>query len=147
MLNLLFKSHNVMEEIGVVYKVSKSNFATVRFDRRTACENCNMCLKPREQNYVELKIKNTINAKEGDKVKVMMSNKAVITASLLVYIVPLIIFGIALFASSKLKLWLSLLISFLSLVLSFIMIFIIDKIIRNKSNFTPKMIEIIRDLD
>lgn len=136
-----------MEEIGVVYKVSRSNYATIRFDRKIACENCNMCLKPREENFVELKIKNTLNAKAGDRVRVHMADKAVITASFLVYIFPLVIFGASLFSTFKLKLWVSLLISFLSLVASFIVVFIMDKIIRRKSNFVPKMVEVISEID
>ena len=72
-----------MKEIGFVHKV-KGSTATVRFERKTACENCNMCLKPKEEMYVELKLKNTLNAKVGDKVEVTMGQRAVLTASFIV---------------------------------------------------------------
>ena len=75
-----------MIEIGKVFNIKSNGIATVRFDRKTACENCNMCLKPREENYVELRLKNTLNAKVGDTVKVVMGKRAVLTASVIVYL-------------------------------------------------------------
>ena len=62
-----------MKEVGVVHK-TKGSFAVVRFERKTACENCNMCLKPREEMYVELRLKNKLNAKVGDIVEVESPN-------------------------------------------------------------------------
>lgn len=136
-----------MIEVGVVNKLSRLNYATVRFDRRAACENCNMCLKPRDQNYVELRVKNTLNAKVGDRVKIQMGKKAVLTASFIVYIIPLLFFAIALFTTYKFKLWITIMVSIISLIAGFIFVFVLDIVLRKKSSFTPEMVEVIKEID
>lgn len=128
-----------MKEVGFVHKI-KGSTATVRFERKTACENCNMCLKPREEMYVELRLKNSLNAKVGDKVEVTMGKRAVLTASFIVYVVPLLIMAIVLVATFKLELWISLVASLGSLALSFAGVAIVDKlIIKKKADYLPVM--------
>lgn len=132
-----------MREVGIVHKV-RGTFATVRFDRKTACENCNMCLKPREANYVELRVKNTLSAKAGDSVEVAMGDRAVLTAALLVYAVPLIIMGIVLSVTYTLDIGICLAATFGSLILAFISVALIDKfVIRQKKEYAPTMIAIV----
>ena len=134
-----------MKEVGFVHKI-KGGTATVRFERKTACENCNMCLKPREEMYVELKLKNSLNAKVGDKVEVTMGQRAVLTASFIVYVVPLLVMAIALGATFKLELWISLVASLGSLALSFIGVALVDKlIIKKKADYLPVMSAIIKE--
>ena len=136
-----------MKEIGVVHKI-KGSFATVRFERKTACENCNMCLKPRDEMYVELRLKNSLNANIGDKVEVTMGKKAVLTSSFIVYVMPLIVMAIVLGITYKMELWISLLSSLGSLVISYIGVALIDRlIIRKKANYLPIMTDIINDKD
>lgn len=136
-----------MKEIGVVHKI-KGSFATVRFERKTACENCNMCLKPRDEMYVELRLKNSLNANIGDKVEVTMGQKAVLTSSFIVYVMPLIVMATILGITYKMELWISLLSSLGSLVISYIGIALIDRlIIRKKANYLPIMTDIINDKD
>lgn len=136
-----------MKEIGVVHKI-KGSFATVRFERKTACENCNMCLKPRDEMYVELRLKNSLNANIGDKVEVTMGQKAVLTSSFIVYVMPLIVMAIVLGITYKMELWISLLSSLGSLVISYIGVALIDRlIIRKKANYLPIMTDIINDKD
>ena len=136
-----------MKEIGVVHKI-KGSFATVRFERKTACENCNMCLKPRDEMYVELRLKNSLNANIGDKVEVTMGQKAVLTSSFIVYVMPLIVMATVLGITYKMELWISLLSSLGSLVISYIGVALIDRlIIRKKANYLPIMTDIINDKD
>ena len=136
-----------MKEVGVVHKI-KGNTATVRFERKTACENCNMCLKPKEEMYVELKVRNSQNAKIGDKVEVTMGQRAVLTASFIVYVFPLLVMAIVIACTYKLEVWISLVASLASLVLSFIAVAIIDKlIIKKKKDYLPIMSAIINKED
>lgn len=128
-----------MRETGVVSKV-KGRFATVRFDRKTACEHCNMCLKPREANYVELRLPNTLNAAVGDKVTVAMGNRAVLTAATLVYVLPLIPMAIILACTYKLNAYVSLGASAAGLVAGFIAVALIDRfVIRKRKGYMPVM--------
>lgn len=136
-----------MKEVGVVHKI-KGSFATVRFERKTACENCNMCLKPRDEMYVELRLKNSLNANIGDKVEVTMGQKAVLASSFIVYVMPLIVMATVLGITYKMELWISLLSSLGSLVISYIGVALIDRlIIRKKANYLPIMTDIINDKD
>ena len=136
-----------MKEVGVVHKI-KGNTATVRFERKTACENCNMCLKPKEEMYVELKVRNSQNAKIGDKVEVTMGQRAVLTASFIVYVFPLLVMAIVIGCTYKLEVWISLVAFLASLVLSFIAVAIIDKlIIKKKKDYLPVMSAIINKED
>ena len=133
-----------MIEIGKVFSIKPNGMTTVRFDRKTACENCNMCLKPREVNYVELRLKNTIGAKVGDTVKVVMGKRAVLTASVIVYLIPLALMAIALVATHMLDQLISFGIGMGTLAIGFIIVAVIDKlIIRKKSDYLPRMVEII----
>lgn len=132
-----------MIEIGKVVKISRSGLATIRFDRKLACENCNMCLKPRDENYVEIRVQNILGASVGDNVKVEIGDKSVVSAAILVYLFPLLIFGIVLAFTYKLKLLICLLSSFFALLGCFLIVGIIDrKIIKKKKSFAPKMTEI-----
>ncbi len=132
-----------MRETGVVHKV-RGRFATVRFDRKAACENCNMCLKPREANYVELRLENTLNAAVGDKVEVAMGDRAVLTAALLVYAVPLIVMGAALGFTYTLELWICLTVSFGAMIFAFAAVSLIDRfVLRRRPEYMPKMIAIV----
>lgn len=134
-----------MKEVGVVHKI-KGSMATIRFERKTACENCNMCLKPKEEMYVELKLKNSLNAKVGDKVEVTMGQRAVLTASFIVYMLPLLLMAIVIVCTYQLEVWVSLVASLGSMVVGFICVSLIDKlIIRKKADYLPSMSEIITE--
>lgn len=128
-----------MRETGVVSKV-KGKFATVRFDRKTACEHCNMCLKPREANYVELRLPNTLNAVVGDKVTVAMGNRVVLAAATLVYVLPLIPMAIILACTYKLNAYVSLGASAAGLIAGFVAVALIDRfVIRKRKGYMPVM--------
>ncbi|MBR2479766.1 MAG: SoxR reducing system RseC family protein [Clostridia bacterium] len=134
-----------MKEIGLVHKI-KGNTATIRFERKTACENCNMCLKPKEEMYVELKVRNSLNAKVGDKVEVTMGQRAVLTASFIVYVMPLLVMFVVIGCTYKMDVWISLVASLGSLIVSFIGVAIIDKlIIKKKVDYLPVMSAIINE--
>ena len=92
-----------MTEIGTISKIDKKNRATVRFPRKTACENCRMCLKPKDEMYVELLVKNTLGAKVGDKVSVSMGKQIVLISSIIVYLLPVVLVAAALFFTRSMK--------------------------------------------
>jgi len=140
------KAQVTMIEVGVVHKLTRSGFAVVRFDRKMACENCNMCFKPKEENYVELKVKNDLGAKEGDRVSVQMGERAVLTASFWVYVVPLVLVGIVILSTYKLPSeWISIGASLGTLVVSLAGLTLVDRIYRKKKGFFPMMTRIITE--
>lgn len=129
-----------MKENGIINKTYKNGYAEVRLMRKTACENCRMCLMPREEMFVKLKIKNKIGAQRGDIVSIEMKNKAIIGASILVYMVPLLLLTFVLIFTYKLKLWICLTASLGTLFLSYVLLFVLDKFIFvKKDGYAPKM--------
>lgn len=134
-----------MIETGRVHKIDNKNRATIRFPRKTACENCRMCFKPRDEMYVELTVKNTLNAKEGDKVSVSMGRQIVLVSSLIVYLLPVALVALALVFTRGLDELVSFGISIGVLVASYIVMAILDKKIKNHKNFAPQMTQIIKE--
>lgn len=132
-----------MTEQGEVYKIDKKNRAIVRFPRTTACKNCNMCFKPRNEMFVEVTIQNTLNAKVGDFVAVSMGKKAVLGASIIVYLVPIVLVGAILALTYKIDEVLSFVFAAVGLVVSETLIALTDRILRKKTEYLPKMVEIL----
>lgn len=132
-----------MIEIGTVHKKLSSNRVKVRFSRKTACENCNMCLKPKNEMFVEIVCDNTLNAKINDRVTVEMGEKSILTAALIVYLVPVVLVTIALFAFKSLGEWWQFGSAIFMLLLGFTCSYIIDKKLKRKKGFCPIMKEIL----
>ena len=132
-----------MIETGIVHAINKKNIATVRFDRKMACENCNMCLKPKDKMFVELDLENTLNAKVGDYVSVTIPDNIVLTASFLVYLVPAIVLLATLFLTRNLKDYISFSIAIVAMIISYIGISLVDKIMKKKKGLLPTMKAII----
>jgi len=94
--------------------------------------------------FAQIVLKNTLNAKVGDYVSIEMGERAVLSASLLVYALPLAFLALALFLTKRLSEEVSFLISIGVLVLGFVVVAIIDKfIIRKNKAFVPVMRQII----
>lgn len=84
-----------MIEVVEVTEVN-GNDATVFIQRSTACKDCGMCMVGKKNLEVYAHVKNTLNAKVGDKVTVEMELKGVLSASMIMYCVPLVAFVIGL---------------------------------------------------
>ena len=63
--------------------------ATVFIQRSTACKDCGMCMVGKKNLEVYAHVKNTLNAQVGDKVTVEMELRNVLSASLIIYSIPL----------------------------------------------------------
>lgn len=132
-----------MIEKGIVHKIDKKNRATVRFSRKSACDSCNMCLKRKDEMFVELVVNNTLDAKVGDKVSVHMGKQIVLLSSIIAYLIPVVFVAIALFFTRKLDELVSFGIAMGILIISYIIIAILDKWIKKRKNYAPSMVEII----
>ncbi len=132
-----------MKEIGLITKITK-NECVVRFDRKAACDSCNMCLRSKDNMYVELVVENTLGAKVGDSVEVEIPDKSVLKASFLVYIVPASAFLIGLVATKNMEDWASISIAIVALVIAYIGVMGAERYLRKKKGFIPKMTTLIK---
>ena len=82
-----------MEELAQVIEC-RGDKALVRVIRNSACskcdEDCGMAGTSHESDEINVEINNTMNAKEGNFVKVELGEKTLVLASLIVYLFPLI---------------------------------------------------------
>ena len=132
-----------MKEIAEVVKADK-NVATIKIERKSDCYACNACSFKNNANYVKLRAINTIGAKKGDSVVVEMESNNRLTASFLVYILPLIFAAIGLLIGSFFdsEIWMFI-ICLTMLIVGYIIISIIDKRLTNKKGFSPEIMQIL----
>ena len=88
-------------EHGIVIKAD-NEFAEVELVGNDNCKECSAKLfcKPSEDESRILKVSNSINLKNGDNVSISIKGKNLITASLNLYLYPLIILIISIFLGS-----------------------------------------------
>ncbi len=136
-----------MIEIGTVTCIDKKNRATVRFARREACEHCRMCLKKKNEPYVELVLSNSLNAKVGDSVEVTMGANAVIAASFIAYLMPILFVGIALACTYQLGVLVASLTALGVLVVSELLVVVCDRLVKKRKEYMPIMTAIINQME
>ncbi|MBQ9514412.1 MAG: SoxR reducing system RseC family protein [Clostridia bacterium] len=132
-----------MTEKGVIVKTEKER-AIVRVDKKDECSKCGMCLFPKGASFIEYSATNDINAKVGDSVVIEMQKDAKFLAVFLVFLVPLILIGVAFLLNhfiTKSDVFL-LIFSLGLIILWFFILGLIDKKIKKISGFSPKIIKI-----
>ena len=128
-----------MTERGVVVKV-KGKRATVRFDRRSACDSCHMCAVTRDGMKVEVVIENTLGANVGDFVEVEMAQRFVLTAAVIVYLIPLVLVALGVGIGVVFSELVQVILAVAGLVVGFVIAFLLDRfVIRKKKGFSPVM--------
>ncbi len=130
-----------MQEIGIVESVNESRgTAKVVFDRKSACDKCGMCLTSKgEKMKVYVEVKNTLGAKVGDRVGVTMSDRFVLRAAFIVYLIPVILIGAGLAIFRKFSEMVLLAVIAAGLVLGVVVGIFADRLIRKKSTFAPSL--------
>lgn len=134
-----------MTEKGVVASI-KGKKATVRFDRRSACDKCHMCAVTKDGMKVEVTLDNVLGANVGDVVEVEMGEKYVLTAAAIVYVIPLVLMGAGIGIGTLLTELAQVLMAMGGLIIGFVIAMLLDKfVIRKKKGFSPVMKAICTD--
>ncbi|WP_066502801.1 SoxR reducing system RseC family protein [Abyssisolibacter fermentans] len=138
-----------MKQIGHVFDVN-DDFAIIDVRRVSACgHNCADCGGSCDVPAIRVKIKNILNAKQGDYVEIKTESKKILKYAFIVYLIPMILMLSAIAVSayflkksgySNYESY-SMLIGLLFLGLSYFILKYIDKKAADKIEF--KMIEII----
>jgi len=133
-----------MKEVGKITAIN-NNICTIEIDANSGCHTCTLKSKchasSRGKRTIDLKV-NNLHFKVGDKVELETQPKSVITASFLVFILPLIISIAAYFIATSLFSVDSYgpLIFFVFFILAELLIFFIDKKIGGHSFFGPEIV-------
>ncbi|HCX64099.1 MAG TPA: sigma E factor regulator [Eubacteriaceae bacterium] len=80
-----------MKEVGIIQKVDGKR-AKVSIQRHAACGDCGACQVGQEKMTMETTALNPINAVVGDRVEVEMPFKNVLSAAMIAYGIPLVMF-------------------------------------------------------
>jgi sigma-E factor negative regulatory protein RseC len=130
-----------LDKTGIVVEVNGKN-ALVRFERSKECGKCRGCSMVGDKESV-VEIKNTLNAEVGDTVGIELHARSVITASLLLYVIPLaaLIAGLFLFMPLG-ELWAAAG-GIACALLVYAVIKLLEPYFKRSGEFDPKMTKII----
>jgi len=99
----------MIEEQALVISEAKHGYVNVKIHRQSACESCQLksgcgqsaLTKLSSNKCIEFSVLNTINAKPGDIVFLSISEQGLLSASLLMFMMPLLVMlGASVFAKS-----------------------------------------------
>lgn len=133
-----------MLEIGQVVKLKK-NSAVVSFDRKSACDSCHMCATTKGGMKVETTVPNTLGVNVGDYVEVEMGEKFVLTAAVIVYIIPLLFVGAGIGIGLLFSELVQLLLALFGLAIGFGIAIFLDKLVKKKKGFSPQMVRVAKE--
>jgi sigma-E factor negative regulatory protein RseC len=149
---LIVREVSMLKERGTVKKTFTKK-AVVRIERTSACANCESrksCHIDKNREFL-IEVNNDLDADTGDIVEISMPSSAVIKASLAVYFLPVLglLFGAlsgAAFAPSldTDSTTASLAGGGAGLVLSIILLKWLDRSVRSRPDYTPRMTRIIK---
>ncbi|HHU91766.1 MAG TPA: SoxR reducing system RseC family protein [Halanaerobiaceae bacterium] len=142
-----------MEEIGVVLE-NKGQEALVKIKRHSLCSNCkNKCQlamgNSHESKEMEISVKNPLGASKGDQVKIEMGEESLVTASLIIYLIPL--FGLIAGYFAGINLFpgkgeiTGIIGALIVMALSFFLVNRIDKFLGRKNKYQPVIKAIIKN--
>ncbi|MBI4744764.1 MAG: SoxR reducing system RseC family protein [Actinobacteria bacterium] len=141
----------MMEETGQVIK-TEGETAIVQIARSSMCEKCNAC-QLSSSNTMQAEVENSIGAKVGDNVKIVLEPKVLLKAAFVIYVIPLVFFifgylfglGIA-FVLNKPGLLeaLGIIFGFVFFGVSYMLIKRIDKKVAKTGKFKPVIVEVFR---
>lgn len=103
----------MIEEQALVLSETKHGYVEVKIHRQSACESCQLksgcgqsaLTKISNRKCIEFSVLNTINAKPGDIVFLSISEQGLLSASLLMFMMPLLMMlGVSIMAKSLLSL-------------------------------------------
>ena len=99
----------MIEEQALVLSEAKHGYVNVKIHRQSACESCQLksgcgqsaLTKISSNKCIELSVLNTVNAKPGDLVSLSISEQGLLSASLLMFMMPLLaMLGVSVFTKS-----------------------------------------------
>jgi sigma-E factor negative regulatory protein RseC len=129
----------------------KGNKAEVEVIRTSACAKCRACSLGSEKKVIKVWVQNDVNANVGQVVEIEIENRALISATFIMYVIPLVSFllGVILglnFANTLNIAWeepFSLLTGLLFMSLAFLAIYLNNKRFEKSRMFTSRIVNIL----
>ncbi len=134
-----------MTETATVVKI-EGKYAVVRLEKKAECDKCGLCVFGKNAAFTEMRAANDAGAVEGDEVIVQRSRDGRFLGAILVFLIPLILIGVAAGISLlwiKKDIWI-LILSLIFLFLWYTILEVIDKKLQRLSGFAPRIVEILQ---
>lgn len=133
-----------MTETGKVIDI-KNGRAVVRFERKAACDNCNMCMMRKKDMHIDMAMDNKIGAVKDDSVAVEMKEGGVTLAALLVYGAPLLVMLGAILLAYLLKApdYIVGIVAVAACLLAYTVLFVATRKLKLKKKIDPEIVRII----
>ena len=128
------ENNEFITEVGTVDKI-KGNLYYVKLSKSENCEGCKVC-DFGKNNSITVPSLTEVDCKVGDSVIIRSPVKKRYLSSIIMYLIPIVVMLVcAIITYNATKDDLTVLISCaIGLVVSFLVIFILDKLVRNKDN-------------
>ena len=128
------ENNEFITEVGTVDKI-KGNLYYVKLSKSEKCEGCKVC-DFGKNNSITVPSLTEVDCKVGDSVIIRSPVKKRYLSSIIMYLIPIVVVLVcAIISYNATKDDLTVLISCaIGLVVSFLVIFILDKLVRNKDN-------------
>ena len=142
-----------MQKAGVVISVEK-DIAKVEIQKHSSCSNCSACKLGDENSSVVAEVYNEIGVKVGQTVYIDMESKQVLSAALIMYVIPLfsLLAGIigastvlnAIGITENADVY-SAIVGFFMMTASFVIIRFKDKKLKSSGKYLPMITEVVND--
>lgn len=122
----------------------EADTAVVRFQRSSMCAHCGACLTFGDKE-MECRVKNELNASVGDRVRVELSGRKIVGASLIAYCIPLaaLLFGVL--VGSRFSDLMSIILGLVCCGTGYLLLRVLDRRFQRVQSFRPHMITILTD--
>ncbi|NLB61546.1 MAG: SoxR reducing system RseC family protein [Clostridiales bacterium] len=130
-----------MESIGEVISID-GKIATVKFKRAAMCKNCKACVSF-SPNELVVELENSLDAKVGDRVAIVLHTRSIVKASLIMYGIPLIALLLGMGFGSLLGDLFAAIIGISAALISYLALHFLEPVFASKQEFNPKMLAII----
>lgn len=134
-----------MTQYAIIKKLTGPDKAEVEVLRGTACgDDCGSCEVCHYASKIRVEAKNPIGAQVGDRVEIETQTSRVLSAAVLVYVVPFVLFfiGYAIAAALKMTEGYSMLMSFSFFAVGFVVIALVGRH-HKKNPITYEIVDII----
>ena len=136
----------MVTETGKVIEI-KGDKAVVRFERKTACDNCKMCLMRKKDMHIDMPMENKVGAKVDDSVVVEIKKGNLTFAAALVYGVPLLVMVLAVVIAYLLdaKEYVIGIVAVAAGVLAYATLFVVNKYVSLRHKPDPAIVKIVTE--
>lgn len=132
---------NNTDHEGTVVSLNRGN-AVIQFKRGTMCDHCGAC-DAAGSGFMRVELENRCGAKVGDSVRVSMSGRTLVSASVLAYVIPLALFLCGILIGVQFSELMGIVLGILFCGVSFFVLRAVEKRIKPTKRFEPVMTGII----